>query len=277
MSLVSGTLRRLKVILTKHPYLLLIVPLFFIAYPIAKSGIPITGDFPYSDTSDYAINRLWLWVDKGSIDGLESLSRFPIIGLWYLLSFVNMDSGLATKIMIVMGFLLASFSFYFAFNLLFKNRSIYQNPQLKISAVLGSIFYAYNVWSFNRIHHWYLWIGYAILPLFFISIYLSFKNPKKWKYVISSIFLWSFASTTPHMILFYGIIFLFTFFGFILHDLNKRRRPAIQMVTPFLLILLFYSLVNMYWIYPYLLSSQAQLPIVNYEVTEESLKLLSRE
>ena len=116
-----------------------------------------------------------------------------------------------------------------------------------------------------------------MLPLFFISIYLSFKNPKKWKYVISSIFLWSFASTTPHMILFYGIIFLFTFFGFILHDLNKRRRLTIQMVTPFLLIMLFYSLVNMYWIYPYLLSSQAQLPIVNYEVTEESLKLLSRE
>ncbi len=49
------------------------------------------------------------------------------------------------------------------------------------------------------------------------------------------------------------------------------------MVTPFLLVMLFYSLVNMYWIYPYLLSSQAQLPIVNYEVTEESLKLLSRE
>ncbi len=127
MSLVSKTLKKLNVILSQHTYLLLIVPLFLIAYPIAKSGIPITGDFPYSDTSDYAIDRLWLWVEKGSMDGLESLSRFPIIALWYLLSFVNMDSELATKIMVVLGFLLASFSFYIAFNLLFKNRDIYPN------------------------------------------------------------------------------------------------------------------------------------------------------
>ena len=121
---------------------------------MAKSGIPITGDFPYSDTPDFAIDRLWLWVDKGSIDGLESLSRFPIIAFWYLLSFVTLDSELATKIMVILGFLLASFSFYFSYNLFFKNRGISTSLQLKLSAVLGSIFYAYNIWSFNRIHHW---------------------------------------------------------------------------------------------------------------------------
>jgi hypothetical protein len=264
-------------ILARHLYILLLIPLFCYCYFLVAPGIIIAGDFPYLDTPDYAKNRLWLWIDKGSFDGFEFVPRFPIIGLWYLLSIIHIGSELATKVMVMLGFSLASFSFYFSFLQLFKSRFSYSSTALKISALLGSLFYAYNVWTFNRIHHWYLWIGYSIFPLFFVSVYFSFKNPKDWKWILSSIFLWSFASTTPHMTLFYGVVVVLTFLGFIFNGLFKKKKLAIQLGTTLLLTFFFYSMVNMYWIYPYILASQIQAPAPNYEFTKENVELLSRD
>jgi hypothetical protein len=266
-----------KKLLDRHFYLLLLIPLIFIVQPLAEPGISITGDFPYLDTPDYASNGLWLWLEKGSIDGLEFLPRFAFIGSWYLLGFIGITSELATKSMVLLGFFLSSFTFYFSFLFFFKDKSTHYKTALKISALMGSIFYAYNVWSFNRIHHWYLWIGYSILPLFFISIFFSFKNPKDWRYIISSIFLWSIASTTPHMTLFYGFILLVTFLGFIFNNLKNKKIVIIRLVIPFMVIISSYFLVNMYWIYPYILASQTQVLTPNYELTEEILEILSRE
>jgi hypothetical protein len=194
-----------------------------------------------------------------------------------VLSFINVTSELARKVMVVLGFFLSSFSFYFSFLLFFKNKVTHLNINLKLSAIIGSLFYAYNVWSFNRIHHWYLWIGYSILPLFIVSIIFSFKNPRNWKYLLISTFLWSFASITPHMVIFYGIILIGTFLVFVFNNLYKKKKPKIQLAIPLLSIIFFYLLVNMYWIYPYALSSQIRSPNPPYEITAESLELLSRE
>jgi hypothetical protein len=268
---------KIEKLIVRYLYILLLIPIFFYSYPIIESGIIVAGDFPFLDTPHYAKDKLWLWVDKGSRDGFEFLSRFFIIGLWHVLSFVNVTSELATKVMVVLGFLLSSFCFYFSFLLFFKNKHTALNINLKLSAIIGSLFYAYNVWSFNRIHHWYLWIGYSILPLFIVSIFFSFKNPKNWKYLLTSALLWSFASLTPHMVIFYGIILIGTFLGFIFNDLYKKKKPKKQLAIPMLSIIFFYLLVNMYWIYPYALSSQIRTPSPPYELTSESLDLLSRE
>ena len=99
--------------LSSHLYVLLLIPLVMIIYPLARPGISITGDFPYLDTPDYAIKRLSMWIETGSIDGFEFLPRFPILGLWHLLGFVGISSAIATKVMIVLGFLLSTLSFYF--------------------------------------------------------------------------------------------------------------------------------------------------------------------
>jgi hypothetical protein len=268
---------KVEKLIVRYLYILLLIPIFFYSYPIIESGISITGDFPYLDTPDYAKDTLWMWFDKGSRDGFEFVTRFSIIGLWYVLSFINVTTELATKLMVVLGFFLSSFCFYFSFLLFFKNKLTGSYFKLKISAVIGSLLYAYNVWSFDRIHHWYLWIGYSILPLFFISIFFSFKNPKNWKYLLASTFLWSFASTTPHMAIFYSIILVGTFLAFIFNDLYNKKKPKIQLAVPLFSIIFFYSLVNMYWIYPFTLSSQIRTPNPPFELTTESLELLSRE
>jgi len=261
----------------EYLYLLLLVPLFFIAYSLSDPGISITGDFPYQDTPEYAINKLWLWIERGSRDGFETLSRIPINALWYLLGFVNVDSSFASKALIVLGFFLSSFSFYFSFLLFSKGRLTYSTFPLKLSAILGSLFYAYNVWAFNRIHHWYLWIGYSVFPLFFVSIIFSFKEPKNWKFIASAIFLWSLASTTPHMAIYYAAILIFTFFYFFVYALIKKKESAIHLIIPLVSIIVFYALVNMYWLYPLILYSQYQLLVPNYEYTENNVELLSRE
>src|SRR5919198_2880758 len=244
----------------RHTYLLLLIPLFFIAYPLMGPGISIGGDFPLLDTSHYGFDRLWMWAEKGSFPSFESIPRFPTIGFFYLLSLINVGSDVITKIMIVMGFFIASFSFYYCFLFLLKDKLISITRKnsslllLNLSAISGSIFYAYNVWSFHRIAHWYLWLGYTLLPLFLICIISSYKNSNRWKYVLFSVLLWTLASSTPHMAVFYAIIFIGTFFALILNDYynnknnnnnnnnNTKSKTAIIKKTsiPFLLIFLFY-------------------------------------
>ena len=125
---------------------------------------------------------------EGEPPALETISRFPIIGLWFVLGFIGINSALISKFMIMVGFFIASFSFYFSFLSIFQGYYGHEtnsggNTKLKIAAIIGALFFAYNPWSFERIPHWYLWIGYAILPLFFISIIYSFRNPTNLKYI----------------------------------------------------------------------------------------------
>ena len=113
---------RARKIISQHLYILLFIPLVLISYPLTAPGFPITLDFPTIDSPNYASDRLWAWWEKGSSPGLEGISRFPIFGLWHGLSFIGLDVAILTKLNIVLGFFIASFSFYFSFWFLFKNR-----------------------------------------------------------------------------------------------------------------------------------------------------------
>lgn len=275
-------------IITRHMYVLLLIPLLVISYPLTAPGIPITLDFPTIDSTNYPSDRLWAWWEKGSTPGLEGLSRFPIFGLWHALGFIGLDVALLTKLNVVIGFFIASFSFYFSFWLLFKDKFFINKNRneltLKAAAILGALFYAYNPWSFERVVHWYLWIGYALLPLFLLSTVFVFRNPGNWKYILPSIFLWSLASTTPHMTVFYGIIFTCTFFAFVIDrifvkmkDKSNNKKVLFRLSTSFLTIVFLFSLFNFYWIYPYVLSSQIRSVSPNYLLVEENLEDLSKQ
>ena len=274
----ANSIAKAQRFIQRHFYLLLLIPLFIIIIPITKPGISITGDFPYLDSPDYAAKRLSMWIETGSIDGFEFLPRFPILGMWELLGYIHLTTEIGTKVMIVLGFLLSSFSFYFSFLKFFQGKFLTLNFKLKISAILGSIFYAYNIWSFNRVHHWYLWIGYALFPIFFVSVLYSIKDTKHWKYIISAVFFWSIASSTPHMAVFYGIALIVSSLGFVFSAVfnHKSKGHLIRLVIPAVLIIVFYLLVNLYWIYPYFIASKAGAINPNYEFTEENINLLSR-
>jgi hypothetical protein len=91
----SSTIRKCKTIgrtiATKYTFVFLLLPVLFIAYPLFGfgPGVSMGGDFPIADTGDYAVDKLWLWVEKGSYANFEVISRFPIIALWYILNIVS--------------------------------------------------------------------------------------------------------------------------------------------------------------------------------------------
>ena len=258
-------------VLSRYLYLLLLIPLFIIGYSLLEPGIIISHDFPIFD-----IEKIWTWIDNGSYSSLETIPRLPIIALWQIMMTIGVTSSFISKLMIVSGFFTASFSSYFAFYFLSKGNISTVGLRLKIAAIFTSIFYSFNVWSFIRINHWYLWIGYAILPLYVLFIIYSFRNPRNWKYFFISSVLWSLASTTPHMGLFYGLIFIGAFIAVLLNNVIKRRKCH-QLVVPLLLIICIYSLLNAYWIYPFLETSRSHGLGPPYSLNYEIGQILSRE
>jgi hypothetical protein len=265
-------------LIVKYSYLFLLIPVFFIAYPLLiVPGIPIgNGDLPYIEISLFPDKKLWTWNEYGSFHGMEALPRYPIISFFNM---IDLPPELTSKFLIVGLFTIASFSFYFSVSRLFKVKLDINNLRFRTMALVGSFFYAYNVWSFHRIGHWYFWLGYALLPLFFISVIYAFRYPRKLKYVIASAILWSVASSTPHMTIFFGIVFVGLSAKSIIDFIRERKQRSllVDAVRPISLILLVYVSVNMYWIYPYLISSQSENFQWSAAVTEETTRELSRE
>ena len=236
----------------KYFFLLLLIPLAFIIHLLLGPGIVMSGDFPVIETSLYSHKFFYTWTDYGSYYGFETLSRYPFLALGHILNIINIGPDIISKSLIVLGFFSAMLSFYFACIQFFRNTITRHIFTLKLGALIGSLFYAFNVWSFHRIGHWYLWLGYAILPIFFISIIYSFKNPKNWKYPVLAVLTWSIASSTPHMVIFYGIFYLVFSIFFLLQNLRKKNRKF-TLMRPILLIISLYLVLNLYWIYPYVL------------------------
>lgn len=254
------------------------IPIFFVAYPLLSvKGIPIgNGDLPYIEISLFPDKKLWTWNEYGSFHGMEVLPRYPIIALF---GSIDLPPDITSKFLIISLFAVASFSFYFSVSRLFKTKVDINNLKFKMMALVGSFFYAYNVWSFHRIGHWYFWLGYALLPLFFISVIYAFRYPKKLKYVVASALLWSVASSTPHMTIFFGLVFAGLSAKLIIDSIRKKNRKLslLNAARPITLIVLVYVSVNLYWIYPYIISSQSENFQWSAAVTEETTRELSRE
>lgn len=238
---------------------------------ILTKGTIINGDFQNPVNGfDYFRSWSYLWNSFGSYNTFEYLNRLTFT----ITTSVFKSSEILSKLMFLSGFLLASLSMYFSIKIFFKNKIDPKNEIiLQVSSFISSLFYAYNIWSFHRIGHWFLWIPYAVLPLFFISAIYSFKSSDrlKYKYIIITVLIWSFASTSPHTIVFFGLmiggIFLTIFiFG------NKKN-----LIGCLVLIIFLYFLINMYWIYPYVLSSTSMIISPSYIVTEEVIQMLSRD
>jgi hypothetical protein len=278
MLTLKTSFKKIMKLFSIHPYITLLIPIFFVAYPLLLvPGIPIgNGDLPYLETSLYGFKTIWMWVEYGSYHNLEALPRFPIVGLFLILQLLGVTPDLISKLLIISGFFTASFSFYYSCILFFKSKIDVQNIKFKIAAILGSLFYAYNVWSFHRIGHWYFWIGYGLLPIFFMSVIYALRNPKKLHYVLACILLWTLASSNPHMVIFYALIFVSFSIIFLIKSFRKRNE-FLKLLIPIFLIISVYPLINLYWIYPYVSSSTSERFLRSTVVTQDSTDDLSRE
>jgi hypothetical protein len=77
--------------LFRHFYIVLAIPLLIVIYHLSSPGMSLgEADFPYAETSLYSIKKLaWTWIEYGSYNGIELVSRFPLIALWTLFQFAT--------------------------------------------------------------------------------------------------------------------------------------------------------------------------------------------
>ena len=103
-------------LIATHLYIILLIPLVFVAYSLLSvPGIPIgNGDIPYIETSLFGFKKIWTWTEYASNHNMEYLPRYPIIGLWLASQALHISADLAGKALIISGFFIASFSFYFS-------------------------------------------------------------------------------------------------------------------------------------------------------------------
>ena len=228
--------------------------LFFILFAITlviffnlifTKGVIINSDFQSPlESSDYIKSRGYLWNQFGSYPTFEYSNRliFTVSSIFFA------TSESLSKTRILTGFILASLSMYTAIVLFFgTNIPTKSKKILYFGAFIAALFYAFNVWSFHRIVHWELWIGYALLPLFFLFSVKYFQSPQKVKFLLLTVIVWSVSSMTPHFTLFCGLLFFGLFLAFIL-DAFFRKQNLIKILKPFFLVIFLYLLVNLYWI-----------------------------
>lgn len=267
----------------KNKVLLLLVIIFLILSPILfVKGVIINGDFSAISLVDaYPKISSYLWNPFGSINNFEILDRYPFTIFTFILTILGTSADTYTKVLIFFGFALAAISFFFAIKFIFDKEI---DPRYKSllydAAFVSALFYAFNVWSFHRITHWFIWVAYSILPLFFISSVYSFTELKRWRYIFLTVIIWSFASSTPHMTIFFGLMIIGIFSAINLYCISKKeivREKLVENLKSFSLIIFLYALINLYWIYPYLLSLKLTIISPSYVVTEEVLQMLSRD
>ena len=258
----------------KYLPLSLLIPAAIIAIDISEPGAVLGGgDFPFLDTPSYAEGKLSLWTENGSYPGFERLPRLPFIAFSYLLSFTGITSEIVSKAMVLSGFLAASFSFYFMYTSLSRLRNEF-SFYISVGAIIGALFYAYNPWSFERIGHWYFWIGYSLLPLFVLLLVQSLTKPTRYRYIFGTILVATAASTTPHMTIFYFMTFALVSLVF---ALRYRGSKMYSFKKPIAILVLSYLGINAFWIYPAAMSSSSISLAPQYVNTVEAVEMLSRD
>jgi hypothetical protein len=165
-------------------------------------------------------------------------------------------------ILILIVILLGSYGIYRVINLFEKDR---------ISAFLLMLiiilFYFLNLWSVERIGHLWIWITYAIFPLF-LSIGFSYIYEKKIFYLILYALLFSFFGIIPHSFLYLQILHLFLAL-FLIFTQKEVRMFVIFLLMP----LGIYFILNSFFLFSYFSHNKA----LNYPVsiTLDELIMLS--
>ena len=81
------------------------------------------------------------------------------------------------------------------------------------------------------------------------------------------------------MTIFYGIVFISTFILFFLNGLLRKqnKKKMLNLLFPLLSTVLIYALLNLYWIYPYVLALETRVVSPDYLLVMEDLETLSRD
>lgn len=233
-----------------------------------SSGLVIYGDF-YWEYSEKIYPGFYAWNDIYEVPNI--INQLIVRSFYYLFPPETAQRLLIISIFIIMG----ASSFFSTYKLL-SNKKITTKRSIIVSSIIASEFFMLNPITAIRLSHVFLLWYYSFLPLLFYFTYDTFTklNSLKLPTIIRRCILISlllFAMSPSIRVPFYISLFLFT----IIMCVHKPYFMYLKrMLVAVIIVFAFFFLFSSIWLLPMSISSK--LGPVHYEVTEEVLRLLSR-
>jgi len=254
--------------------LVILVTFFLVGRFLLAEGTILFGDFtPTLELGQFLRVNYPLWSNRNSFNYVGSM-RLPYLFIFYLPFYIlNVSTEVFFKFMILSVFVASGISMFIAARH-FLNRYYADRKTVFLCSMVPSIFYTFNPWVMDRVYHIFLLITYSFLPLILlISIQIFDKDKVDLKRVLALVLLCSVASTSPHSVFFllFLIISLYAFF------LLLNHKQFFSKTKNLVLFLIFFSLINAFWMLPlanYSLSSGPLHP--DYVLTLDDIRILSR-
>jgi hypothetical protein len=168
----------------------------------------------------------------------------------------------------------AGVSMYFAVVLLARHLyGLSASNYVQWTGIVAGLVFMLNPWALARLHQQVLFLAYAVSPFLLVSFWVGLKtNRTRWFLAAGG--MWAVASTTPHYIVFSGIIILAVYVS---HNLTARTSMKFfQSSIGLAVVTLVWASLSAFWVAPALFLATLRPLQPNYIVTFEVIDLLSR-
>jgi hypothetical protein len=268
----EGSLRRAS------PWILLFALVVLAFAPLLVSaGFVVQGDFWFPLNADALIATLWpLWNPRGSLPTFPSLMRLPFAAASLVFTAFQGSTSWYTRVLPPFAFFLAGGTMLvWARRLLVRAFPDASPRAIWIGSLFAAAFYAFNPWTFNRIEHYFMLVGYALLPaaLFFVDRAVRRGRPKDGFLAAAT---WTMAATTPFLAV---ALFLLVLSWATLQawdEWKRRSDGTIRVFARFGAVSLAMAAFSLFWSFPVLASlwlGAGFAPV--YVVTRDSVGFLA--
>lgn len=276
---------RNKWMLLRYKYDLLAITTFIVLASILfrnvlfKEGIIEFGDFTVPSTLENYLHFYYpLWNDFGSFSTFQYTNRLLTYGPFLLISrFAGIDIGVIVKFFALFPIVLSFISMYIASSILITTTDGNTNNNYTVFAkFFASCVFALNPWIIIETTHFSLIWGYAFAPLILVTFYTYLNSKNVNQFIIVTV-LMTFASVTPHWVVFYGLLLVSILLYFSALQFSKKKyNLIISYVKKFFVVMGAYLLLNSYWIVTFILSSRYDSVSPTYITSNEVIDMLSR-
>lgn len=244
-----------------------------------KEGIIEFGDFTVPLTLENYVHFYYpLWNDFGSFSTFQYTNRLLTYGPFLLLSiFMDFDISVLVKFFALFPLVLSFISMYLASSILIKTiDGNLNNKYTVLTKFFASCVFSLNPWVIVETTHFSLIWGYAFAPLILVTFSTYLNNKYNFQFFIVPV-LMTFASVTPHWVVFHGFLLVTVLLYFCVYQLSKKNYNYIIIyIKKFFIVLGIYLLLNSYWIVPFILSSRYASVSPTYIFSNEVIDMLSR-
>ncbi len=261
----------------KNSYIIILIFLCIDILLVGKNFL-MPGIFMHGDLSQpltvqsYINNYIYLFSDSTSLSNLESIDRaifiLPISYFFKILGIIEAKYIVASIIFICL--LVSQISFLFLLKNVFKINNF-------TALLFSSIFYSLSPWVQEQFPAVLFWLAYALIPLFLMYTIKLFTENKKLKNSIILSLILSFIGTTPHYLIYSGVIFIIIGFFLFFKKKSEIKKFIYDSSIKIFILFIVFLFLNFYWIYPTMNILTNKVAISpGYDVTESSIDLFSR-